>query len=153
MGKSTPLTTDQIAAIHLAYAETGSYAAAAEIAGVSDQTARRYIKKAEQGDIDPVLSAAVAQKKADIVAVMAEARMMALQAMMDPEKLAKTSPTALATVVGILTDKMQLLKGEPTSITESRQLDLSQLSADELETIAEISEKLHVTPALPELAD
>lgn len=51
-----------------------------------------------------------------VIRLMEEARVMALN-FMDGETLAKETGRGLAQIVSILTDKIQLLKGEPTSIS------------------------------------
>lgn len=86
----------------------------------------------------------IAQKKArkqgtdnqSVIDLMQDVRNEAL-CMIDKFVLSKESARGLATIVGTLTDKIQLLKGEPTSITkveDIRKMDeVAQLLYDELE--------------------
>lgn len=77
-------------------------------------------------------------EQARVLRMMEDARVMAL-AFMDAETLEKESGRGLAQIVSILTDKIQLLKGEPTSI--SRVEDVRKMDSI-LETLeAEIKKR------------
>ena len=56
------------------------------------------------------------------------------------EKIAVSGPKELLTSLGIAVDKMQLLRGQPTSINDTtHRADLSRLSDEELDTLERLA--------------
>lgn len=124
----------------MVYAETGSQREAARQARCSVGVVKKYLDPVADG-----LEQLRTQKKADIIEEIGEVRLALLTAMKTPEKIAKASMSELATSFGILTDKHQILTGGATARIETGTADpASRLSADELEQLANLREKLAV---------
>jgi predicted DNA-binding protein (UPF0251 family) len=102
------ITAAQIEAIKAVYAETRSFTEAGRAAGVSRQTAREYVKTAD--DFAEIRR----EKRADIIAQIAEVRALYVAHLAKPDILAATTSKDAAVIVGILSDKHQLLSGQPT---------------------------------------
>lgn len=137
MAQGQRITDQQIEIIHATYAETGSYSAAAHDAGCTVSTTRKYVLESDN------LVELRNQKRADVVSVASTARIRLIEAMVDAEKIKRASISELATAVGILTDKIQILTGKATSRNEHISVDpSSQLTAEEMEKAAELREKL-----------
>lgn len=134
------LTDRQIETIRLSYAETGSQRQAARRAGCAVSSVKQYLVPV-MDELEHIRT----QKKIDIIEEIASVRLALLTAMGTPEKIAKASMQELATSFGILTDKHQILTGGATERTETGTYDpVSRLSADELEQLATIRDKLAV---------
>lgn len=108
------ITPEQIERIKAVYAETGNVAAAAREAGVSKSTAHKYCHSASD-EFEQVRT----EKRRDIIEQIAEARLLYVEHLMQPAVIAGASAKDSATIVGILTDKHQLLTGGATARTET----------------------------------
>lgn len=136
------LTDEQIERLHLEYAQTGSYRAAARAVGVSVESARKYLKPGVD-TADSSLRQMRTQKKIDIVDKIAEVQIKLLDALIDPQHLKDAGFTSIATTFGILTDKRLLLTGQATQRTETLTSDpAARLTPDEMEAAARIRAKL-----------
>lgn len=144
------LTDEQIERLHLEYAQTGKVDRAAKAAGVSWAAAKKYLDI----PIDPLtpLSQVREQKKIDIAAKMGDLQIALIDALMQPDKIAKASYQELANTLGITTEKRLLITGQPTSRNHNTTDDPSaRLSPDELEAAARIRAKLEASAKLSEV--
>ena len=107
------ITPEQIERIKATYAETGNVSEAARTAGVGFSTAQKYIRASDE--FDKVRD----EKRLDIIEQIAEARQLYVEHLMQPAVIATASAKDAATIVGILTDKHQLLSGGVTARTET----------------------------------
>lgn len=123
----------------MAYAETGNINHAAREAQCTWTSAKKYVT--EHAD---ELQKLREQKKADVLNQMAVTRIRALEELITPHRLVSSSTGELTTLVGVLTDKIQILSGGVTS--RSAHLDesdpASRLTPEELEQAAKIRERL-----------
>jgi hypothetical protein len=62
--------------------------------------------------------------------------------MMHPSVITPTNGRDAATIVGILTDKHQLLSGAATSRTETGPPDSGRFTPDEIEKLAAVAERV-----------
>lgn len=142
MGKSATLTDEQIETIRATYAMTGKYSDAAKAAGVSETSARRYVKLVDgMADLRAEKTAATIEQ---VIVKCGEAQEKLLAAMVDDAKLSKSSLQEIATAFGIVTDKRQLLSGQATTRSEhSAPVDPAlRLTPEEMEQAARIRAKL-----------
>ena len=82
--------------------------------GIDSETAERWIMEFKDEDWSNIVDTAmmVTSKKA------IEILLKVLDAMNDEEKIATASLSQLATVAGILTDKINIMSGRPTSVSK-----------------------------------
>ncbi len=118
------ITDAQIERIKAVYAETGNIAEAARAGDVSRTTALRYVRASD--NLDEVrrqkrveTAAAVARERADFAELLADAREQYIRHLMTPEVMATADAKDAATIIGILTDKHQLITGGVTARTEA----------------------------------
>lgn len=118
------ITDTQIERIKAVYAETGNIRQAARAANVPEATARRYVKHDDglaqvraQKRVEAV--ATVARERADFAELLADAREQYIRHLMTPEVMATADAKDAATIIGILTDKHQLITGNATVRTET----------------------------------
>lgn len=114
----------QIERIKAVYAETGNIREAARAAGTPESTTRRYLKRVDglaqlraEKRIEAV--AAVAKERADFSELLLDAREAYIRHLMQPEVVGSASAKDAATIVGILTDKHQLITGGVTARMET----------------------------------
>lgn len=137
MAQGKAITDQQIELIKATFAETGSITAAAKAAGCSLSTAKKY------ADTSDRFEELRSEKRVDIIAKIAQAQIILIEAMTDPVKLAKSSLHDIGVAFGIVTDKGLLLSGQATQRTESVTVDpAARLTPDEMETMARVREKL-----------
>lgn len=127
----------QIERIKAVYAETGNVSEAARACGVSESTARKYAHASDefakvraQKRVDAIQQ--VAHERADFAELLADAREQYIRHLMTPEVMATADAKDAATIVGILTDKHQLITGGVTARTETNvngALDISDPEA------------------------
>ena len=136
------LTVEQIETIRATYALTKSYTAAANAAGCSINGAKRYITSVDDEFADLRKEKTAITIEAIIVKI-SRVQERLLDAMLDPSKVEKASMQELATSLGIVTDKRQLLAGDPTSRSENVSNDAStRLTPEQMEQAARIRERL-----------
>jgi molybdenum-dependent DNA-binding transcriptional regulator ModE len=111
--KITPKQIEQIKAI---YAETESLTAAAKAVGVSWATAEKYAKSSDEFEELRVEKRTVLI--GSIAAELAEVRQLYLNRLKEPGVIAETSARDAALIIGITTDKFQLVTGEATERSE-----------------------------------
>lgn len=128
------LSDEQIERIKAVYAETGNIREAARAAGVPEATARRHVKHDDgltqvraQKRVEAV--ATVARERADFAELLADAREAYIRHLMEPAVIATADAKDAATIVGILTDKHQLVTGAATVRTEAS-IDITTLAAE-----------------------
>src|SRR5438552_504521 len=108
-------------------AEIASVTAAAAEAGVSERTVRRWKN-------DPEMAEYVNQTRAETADQM---RALSLKVLAEIcERLPQYEPRDLSILLGILTDKAQLLSGEATTRTETRDLTVA-LGTEERDALAD----------------
>ena len=137
MAQGSRLTDWQIETIQQAYAETGNVAHAAREAGCAYNTAKSYVR-----DHHDELTKLRNEKRADVVTTMMAVRTRALEELITPSRLSKASIPELSTLVGVMTDKIQLLTGGATHRTETKMIDPGALSPEEREKARQLREKL-----------
>ena len=137
MAQGKRLSDTQIEEIRLAYAETGVVADAARAAGCSEASARKYCHAPNDG-----LAELRAEKKADVVAKIAEVRSAYLDHMLKESVIKEATAKDSAVIVGVLTDKHQLLSGAATARTETTAADPNRLTPEEKEQAARLRAKL-----------
>ena len=137
MAQGSRLTDWQIETIQQAYAETGNVAHAAREAGVPYMSAKRYC-----ASIHDDLVKLRNEKRADVVSAMMIVRTRALEELITPSRLSKASIPELSTLVGVMTDKIQLLTGGATHRTETKMIDPGALSPEEREKARQLRDKL-----------
>jgi molybdenum-dependent DNA-binding transcriptional regulator ModE len=130
----------------LEYAQTGSYRAAGRAVGCSADSVKRIVREAEQESRTPIAQLRAQKMAETVVNVLDEfkrAQLALLTALMDAGKIADADLKAVATSLGIVTDKILLMSGEATARTESVVADPSaKLTPDEMEAAARIRAKL-----------
>ena len=114
----------QIERIKAVYAETGNIREAARAAQVPEATARRYVKHDDglaqvRAQKRGEAVEQVARERADFAELLADAREQYIRHLMTPEVMATADAKDAATIVGILTDKYQLITGGATARTET----------------------------------
>lgn len=119
-----PLALDDPALLDAASERWGRLKAVAEEAGVGEDAARRLVQRiqAKYGKLDGELKEL---KTSELLLWLNDRARRALE-WLDDTALAGASAKDLAIVVGILLEKRQLLRGEPTqilSVEERRRLD------------------------------
>ena len=115
--RGSKITPRQVEAIKAAYAETGSIAATARAAGVPESTARKYAIGEDE------FEEARVEKRLDIIEAIAHARTLYAEHLARPDVVLATQAKDAATVLGILTDKHQLLTGAATERREQVNVD------------------------------
>jgi seryl-tRNA(Sec) selenium transferase len=139
---ASALTDEQVERLHLEYALSGRYRAAARAVGVSVESARKYLK-AEVEDADSPLRRMRTQKKIDIAEKFGDLQVAMIDALMDKAKIEKASYQELANTLGIATEKRLLVMGQATIRTETVTADpAAKLTPEELEVAARIRAKL-----------
>ena len=107
------LTKQRLRALKL-FIELKDYDAVAQEMGIPPATVEKWILKFKDEDYDNIVDAAMvltSQKSIEIL-------LNVLDAMNDPEKIQKANLAQLATVAGILTDKINVMIGRPTSVSK-----------------------------------
>lgn len=123
------LTDKQKKKIIADYVQLGSYNAVAKKHGVADTTVKRIVLS------DPEMQTKAEQKKeentADVLAYMESQKQLVceiigkgLNALNDPQKLAKANPAQITTALGTLIDKWVMVNG--SSGTETKEDALSE---------------------------
>jgi hypothetical protein len=138
------ITPEQIETIKAIYAETGSVTKAADASGVSRPAASNYVKSDDE--FDEVRR----EKRHDIIEAIAHARRLYAEHLAKPDIVAATDSRDAATVLGILTDKHQLLTGQATERRESR--NLTSARDDLKRRIAEMTRR-RAEGNVPDLGD
>lgn len=146
------LTDAQIERIKAVYAETGNKSEAARAAGVSRTSALRYITADAQMDslrqqkrVEAI--ATVARERADFAELLADAREAYIRHLMEPTVIATADAKDAATIVGILTDKHQLVTGAATARTEAS-IDITSLAAAADQKLSAFLDARRVAPVL-----
>jgi transposase-like protein len=116
-------------------ANAGNVEATARALGMPARTLRSWVR----GERTPPMPAEdVPPKKADLAARFEQIAWRCLSSV-TPEKLAAAPVNHLMTAAGIATDKMRLLRGEPTAIAEHGvALDFRKLTDEQLRQWEEI---------------
>ncbi len=135
------LTYEQIETAKATFALTNNLSEAARSARCSKTSVRKYIK------LDDEFSAMRAEKQAitieEIIVKIGQVQERLLDAMLDETKVAKASMQEIATSLGIVTDKRQLLAGQPTTRNDNIASDAaSRLTPEQMEQAAKIRERL-----------
>lgn len=138
--KIPPLTPKQEAAILTAYGETGSMSRVAAMTGISYHAVKAHV------DANREEFQAHRDKKAvDIIPTMAMVRRLALEELMSPTRLARATTHELTILMGVLTDKINVILGQPTSRIAVQRLSnevLDRFTPEEREKIRQYREKL-----------
>lgn len=135
------LTVEQIETVKATYAMTRNYAAAARAAGCSLTAARNYVQATD--DFEQLRAEKTAISIDSIIVKIGMVQERLLDAMLEQSKVDRASMQELATSLGIVTDKRQLLAGDPTSRSENLNSDpTTKLTAAEMEQAARIRERL-----------
>jgi len=116
MGRGTPITDTQIERIKQTYAETGNLTAAAKSAGVGKATASKYVNSSDE--FEQLRTEKRLATIGNIADELAEVRQLYVNHLKKPEVIATANAKDAATVVGIVTDKHQLVTGNATERTE-----------------------------------
>lgn len=111
------LIPEQIERIKAVFAETGSIAEAARAGGVSKSTAHKYVHTRDE--YEQLRTEKRAEVIGDVATLIAEAREKYVRHLMQPDVIASADAKDAATVIGILTDKHQLITGGATARTEA----------------------------------
>lgn len=136
MKRGTPVSDETIEIIKATFAETGNLRASARAAGCSVATAKKYAGSRDQ--FEQVRT----EKRLDIIDRIKDAQVKMIDAMIDPEKLAKSSLHDIGIAFGIVTDKGLLLSGQATSRTENLTKDPATiLTPEEMVQAAAIRER------------
>lgn len=141
MTRGRQLTIEQIETIKATYALTRNYAAAAKAAGCSLTAARNYVMNSD--GFEELRAEKQAITIEQIIVKIGEVQQKLLEAMLDQAKVDKASMQELATSLGIVTDKRQLLAGNPTTRNENIASDAAaRLTPEQMEQAARIRERL-----------
>ena len=142
MGKTTPLPDETIEVIKNTYARTGRYREAARAAGVSFGSAKKYAD--QEDDIEQLRAQKRLEVAFDVITKSAEAQEKLLASLIDPAKLREATVKDIATAYGIITDKLLLMRGEPTTRTEhtTNPDPASKLTPTEMNQLADLRDKL-----------
>lgn len=141
MAQGSQITDEQIETIRATYTMTGKLSDASRAAGVSESTARKYVRLVD--NFEELRAEKIAITIEEIIVKCGEVQGKLLAAMTDEAKLAKASFQEVATAFGIVTDKRQLLSGQATDRREHVAADaLARLTPEEKEQAARIREKL-----------
>ncbi len=108
--RRTELTTWQIGMLKESFAESGNMSRACRDAGVSWALGHNYIKKHFEEFMDHRK-----EKMGDTLTTLVLVRRLALEELTDPDRLARASTHELAVLAGIMTDKINVISGSPTS--------------------------------------
>lgn len=133
MGRGRQTPDETIEQIKATFSETGSYDAAAKAAGVSWATAQKYADSKDEFETLRV------EKRIDIIEKIKQVQIILLDAIVDPATLSKASMQEKSVAFGIVTDKGQLLSGEPTERHEHR--DISEARDEFARRIDELAER------------
>lgn len=134
----TKLSEMQIAAIRQAFMESGNYSYAAKMAGVSYAITKAYCIR----NLDE-LNDLRAKRKDDIVDLMLLVRRLALEEATDPERLKKASLSELMVVAGVMTDKINVLEGNPSTILGFKKFSNPEaLTPEQREQARQLRERL-----------
>jgi hypothetical protein len=135
--RGTPVSDETIEIIKATFAETGNLRAAARAANCSQSTAKKYAQSRDE------FEQVRAVKRLTLIDHIAIAQVKLIDAMTDPDKLAKSSLHDIGVAFGIVTDKGLLLTGQATSRSETIGRDPgSVLTPEEMELAARVREKL-----------
>lgn len=110
------ITPEKIETIKAVFAETDSLTAAAKAACVSMGTASKYAKSSDE--FEELRTEKRALVIGSIAEELAEVRQLYLNHLKEVSVIAAASAKDAATVIGIVTDKEQLLTGKPTERSE-----------------------------------
>lgn len=140
MARGPQLTDWEKEKVTQAFAESGNVGYAAKQANVAYSIARVYCKD-NWSDLQDLRR----KTQVDIVHDLALLRRMVIQELMDPARLKKASTHELIIMTGILTDKIQLLEGQPTArvAVNQNRLEANNLTPEERERARELQRKLH----------
>jgi hypothetical protein len=111
------ITPEQIERLKAAYAESGNISESARIAGLTRPTAQKYVRLSDE--FDKARQEKREETIKDAAEQIAKAREMYLDHLMQPTVIATADAKDTATVIGILTDKHQLISGGATARTET----------------------------------
>ena len=110
----------------LATEPLSNLAAAAKECGLSENVAKRLVARV-RSQYQPMMSEMKAFKTSDITKKIEDKAMRALD-WLDDYKMAQASAKDLAIIVGILLEKRQLMRGEPTHIfSTTERMSLNEL--------------------------
>jgi hypothetical protein len=110
------ITPEKIERIKAAYIETESLAAAAKAASVSKATAAKYIRISDE--FEQVRTEKRTALIGDVAGELAAVRQLYLDHLKEPAVIAAATAKDSAIIVGVFTDKHQLVTGEATERTE-----------------------------------
>lgn len=134
------MTVQQEQLIHEWYPKLGNIAQTARQAGVSYAACRKYYQEHETE-----LQAARNKHAVDIVPTMEMVRRLALEELLNPARLAKARTHELSIIIGILTDKINVIMGQPTTRVAVQHVARSvveQFSPEEREKIRQLRDKM-----------
>lgn len=137
MAQGARLSDMQIETIRAVFAEGGSLGEAAREAGCAKNSARKYAPPPNDE-----LAQLRTQKRADIITRIAEVRSLYLEHLAQPDVMSIATARDAATIVGILTDKHQLLSGAATERKEVSAIDPDRLTPEEKAQAARLRAKL-----------
>lgn len=123
-----------------AYGQTGNLSQTARMVGVTQKQVRRYYQQ-HQDEMDRVRN----KIAVDIVPTMQMVRRLALEELMDPMRMARAQTKDLAIIIGVLTDKINIILGQPTARIAIQKLSsevVEQFSAEERAKIRQLREKM-----------
>jgi hypothetical protein len=125
------ISPEQVEVLKATYAETGSVTQAAEAAGVGKATASKYVRS------DDEFERLRTEKRLDIIDEIARVRLLYIEHLAEDAVVGATDARDAATVLGILTDKHQLLTGRATERREQVNVDSAREQLkDRIEGIA-----------------
>lgn len=146
-GRVTPIEMQE--RIRTTHAVAGTIAETARQLGLPESTVRKYVSPAERDEFAQIRGQKLAEELPKIVDEIAEAQRAIIKAMRDPAKIAQADMRDLATAFGILTDKHQLLTGQPTqrnhNLNEGKD-PATILTPEEMEQAARIRERFAGAP-------
>lgn len=96
------------------YVEYGDYSIVAAKMDTTPEQVENMILKLKDDDWNNVVDAAMIMTTKKSIEIL----IAVLNAMNDPEKIKSASLSQLATVAGILTDKVNIMSGRPTSVSK-----------------------------------
>ena len=142
-GRATPIET--IERIKATHAMTGSIRQTARDLGVPVATVAAYVNTPSSEQIEQARTEKIEAVMPSIIDEIAAAQRAIIKAMRDPSKIAEADMRDLATAFGILTDKHQLLTGQPTARNHNLNQEADPapiLTPEELEQMAQLRERL-----------
>jgi transposase-like protein len=126
------------AQVDQAYIERGNIAYAARAANVAYKMAHFWVKSHIED-----LVAARKEKREDFLAAFNLVRRLALEELSDPVRIKKASTHDLVVIVGVMTDKVNLLQGAPTShVRVDSNIRPEALTPEDRERARQLREKM-----------